>query len=154
MRKKGFKNTKQKRFGIGGIFKPSKFIKDKYEEDKKSLISYYQSLGYRDARIISDSVWRMPKKDYQINIKLNEGKKYYIGDISFLGNTTYSTEVLQKILGYKKGDIYDAVGFNKKVGEDGGKEDDSDLKSLYLNNGFLFSNVTPVDKSVSGDSIS
>lgn len=153
LRKKGFKNTKQKRFGIGGIFKPSKFIKDKYEEDKKSLISYYQSLGYRDARIISDSVWRMPKKDYQINIKLNEGKKYYIGDISFLGNTTYSTEVLQKILGYKKGDIYDAVGFNKKVGEDGGKEDDSDLKSLYLNNGFLFSNVTPVEKSVSGDSI-
>ena len=92
LKKKGFKNTKQKRFGIGGIFKPSKFIKDKYEEDKKSLISYYQSLGYRDARIISDSVWRMPKKDYQINIKLNEGKKYYIGDISFLGNQLRSEE--------------------------------------------------------------
>lgn len=153
LRKKGFKNTKQKRFGIGGILKPSKFIKDKYEEDKKSLISYYQSLGYRDATIVSDSVWRLPKQDYNIDIKLNEGKKYYIGDITFLGNTTYSTEVLQKVLGYKTGDIYDAVGFNKKVGEDGGKEDDSDIKSLYQNNGFLFSDVTPVEKSVSGDSI-
>ncbi|MDO4224410.1 MAG: BamA/TamA family outer membrane protein, partial [Bergeyella zoohelcum] len=65
----------------------------------------------------------------------------------------YSTEVLQKVLGYKTGDIYDAVGFNKKVGEDGGKEDDSDIKSLYLNNGYLFSQVIPVEKSVKGDSI-
>jgi outer membrane protein insertion porin family len=89
-----------------------------------------------------------------INVKLSEGKKYYIGDISFLGNTTFSTDFLQKILGYKKGDIYDAVGFNKKVGADGGKEDDSDIKSLYMNNGFLFSNVTPIEKSVKGDSIS
>ncbi len=153
LRKNGFKDTKQKRLSIGGILKPSKFIKDKYDEDKKSLISYYQSLGFRDARILSDSVYRQPGKDFNIDIKLSEGKKYYIGDISFLGNTTYSTEVLQKVLGYKSGDIYDAVGFNKKVGEDGGKEDDSDIKSLYLNNGYLFSSVVPVEKSVSGDSI-
>lgn len=153
LRKKGFKDTKQKRLGIGGILKPSKFIKEKYEDDKKNLISYYHSLGFRDARIISDSVSRNADNQFEIDVKLNEGKKYYIGDISFLGNTTYSTEVLQKVLGYKTGDIYDAVGFNKKVGEDGGKEDDSDIKSLYQNNGFLFSNVTPVEKSVVGDSI-
>lgn len=152
LRKKGFKETKQKRFGIKGILKPSKFIKDKYEEDKINLISYYNSLGFRDARIVSDSVWRNDK-GFNINVKLNEGKKYYIGDINFIGNTSYSTEVLQKLLGYRKGEIYDAVGFNKKVGEDGGKEDDTDIKSLYLNNGYLFSTVVPVEKAVRGDSI-
>lgn len=152
LRKKGFKDTKQKRFGIKGIIKPSKFLKDKYQEDKINLINYYNSLGFRDARILSDSVYRNDK-GFNINVKLNEGKKYYLGDISFIGNTSYATEYLQKLLGYKKGEIYDAVGFNKKVGEDGGKEDDSDIKSLYLNNGYLFSTVTPVEKAVRGDSI-
>ncbi|WP_294213401.1 outer membrane protein assembly factor BamA [uncultured Chryseobacterium sp.] len=153
LRKKGFKETKQKRFGIGGILKPSKFIEEKYQEDKQNLINYYNSLGYRDATIVSDSVWRNKRNNYEINVKLNEGKKYYIGDITFTGNTVYPTDYLQRMLGYKKGDIYDAVGFNKKVGEDGGKEDDSDIKSMYMNNGYLFSNVTPVEKSVNGDAV-
>ncbi|AZA52383.1 outer membrane protein assembly factor BamA [Chryseobacterium sp. G0201] len=153
LRNKAFKETKQKRFSIGGILKPSKFIEEKYQEDKQSLVSYYNSLGYRDAAIVSDSVWRNNKNDYEINVKLKEGKQYYIGDITFTGNTVYPTDYLQRLLGYKKGDIYDAVGFNKKVGEDGGKEDDSDIKSVYMNNGYLFSNVTPVEKSVDGDKI-
>ena len=151
LRKKGFKNTKQKRF-IAGILKPSKLIKEKYEEDKHNLINYYNSLGYRDAKIISDTITRSDK-GFDIKVKLEEGKKYYIGNIEFYGNTVFSTEVLQRLLGYKKGDIYDAVGFNKKVGEDGGKDDDSDLKSLYMNSGYLFSNITPIEKSVEGDSI-
>ena len=154
LRKKAFKDTKQRRFSIGGILKPSKFIESKYVGDKENLINYYNSLGFRDAKIVSDSVYRDQKNNYQIDVKLSEGKKYYIGDISFLGNTTFSTDFLQKVLGYKKGDIYDAVGFNKKVGADGGKEDDSDIKSVYMNNGFLFSNVTPIEKTVKGDSIS
>lgn len=153
LRKNAFKETKQKSWSIKGILKPSKFIQDKYEEDKGNLVNYYRSLGFRDAKIESDSVWRNPKNQYEINVKLSEGKKYYIGDVNFLGNTAFSTEYLQKILGYKTGDIYDAVGFNKKVGEDGGKEDDSDLKSIYMNNGYLFSSVTPIEKSVKGDSI-
>ena len=151
LRKKGFKNTKQKRF-FAGILKPSKLIKEKYEEDKHNLISYYNSLGYRDAKIISDTITRSDK-GFDIKVKLEEGKKYYIGNIEFYGNTVFSTEILQRLLGYKKGDIYDAVGFNKKVGEDGGKDDDSDLKSLYMNSGYLFSNITPIEKSVEGDSI-
>ena len=151
LRKKGFKNTKQKRF-FAGILKPSKLIKEKYEEDKHNLISCYNSLGYRDAKIISDTITRSDK-GFDIKVKLEEGKKYYIGNIEFYGNTVFSTEVLQRLLGYKKGDIYDAVGFNKKVGEDGGKDDDSDLKSLYMNSGYLFSNITPIEKSVEGDSI-
>lgn len=149
LRKKGFKDTKQRKFFS---LKTSKFIKEKYEEDKHNLINYYNSLGYRDAKIVSDSVTR-DKDGFNIGIKLEEGKQYYIGNIEFYGNTVYSTETLQRLLGYKKGDIYDAVGFNKKVGEDGGKEDDSDLRSLYLNNGYLFSNITPIEKSVEGDSI-
>lgn len=153
LRKKGFKDTKQKGLSLTRIFKPSRFIPEKYEADKKNLINFYQSEGFRDAQIVSDSVWRDKNRNYQINVKLAEGKKYYIGDITFTGNTTYSTEVLQKILGYKAGDVYDAVGFNKKVGEDGGKEDDSDIKSLYMNNGFLFANVLPVEKSVDGDKV-
>lgn len=154
LRAKGFKETKQKGFrNGGGIFKPSKFIKEKYEEDKKKLIAYYQSMGYRDARIVSDNISRNADGQYEIDVKINEGKKYYIGNISFLGNSAYPTETLQKLLGYKKGDIYDAVGFNKKVGDNGGSEDDTDIRSLYLNNGYLFSQVVPVEKSVKGDSI-
>jgi len=153
LRNKAFKETKQKRFGIGGIMKSSKFIEDKYQEDKQNLINFYNSLGYRDAVIVSDSVWRNKRNNYEINVKLKEGKQYYIGDVTFTGNTVFATEYLQRLLGYKKGDIYDAVGFNKKVGEDGGKEDDSDIKSVYMNNGYLFSNVTPVEKSVDGDKI-
>lgn len=152
LRKKGLKETKERNF-ILGIFKPSKFIKEKYETDKKNLISYYNSLGYRDAQIVSDSVWRNKNNNYDIKIKINEGKKYYIGKIDFSGNSSYTSDFLSKLLGYKTGDIYDAVGFNKKVGEDGGKEDDTDIKSLYLNNGYLFSNITPVEKAVRGDSI-
>lgn len=153
LRKKAFKDTKQKRIGIGGILKPSKFLQDKYQEDKKNLVNYYNSLGYRDARILSDSVYRNKNDQYEIDVKLYEGKQYYIGDITFVGNTVFSTEFLEKLLGYKKGDIYDAVGFNKKVGEDGGKEDDSDIRSLYMNSGYLFSNVIPIEKSIDGDKI-
>lgn len=153
LRKKGFKDTKQKRFSISGILKPSKFIPEKYQKDKRNLVDYYNTLGYRDARVVSDSVYRNAKNNYQIDVDVYEGKKYYIGDINFVGNTTFPTEYLQRVLGYKTGDIYDAVGFNKKVGEDGGKEDDSDIKSLYMNQGYLFSNVTPVEKAVKGDSI-
>lgn len=74
LRSKAFKDTKQKSFSIKGILKPSKFIEEKYEDDKDNLINYYRSLGFRDAQIVSDSVWRNPKNDFEINVKLNEGK--------------------------------------------------------------------------------
>jgi outer membrane protein insertion porin family len=135
------------------LLKPSKFIKDKYEEDKKTLVDYYNSLGFRDMRVVSDSVSRNTK-GYNIKVKVDEGKKYYIGDITFVGNTVFSTEALTKLLGYKKGDIYDSVGFKKKVGEEGGKEDNSDIASSYMDSGYPFSNVNAVEKSIKNDTIS
>lgn len=152
LRKKGFKDTKQKRFLIG-IIKPSKFVEEKYDKDKQHLVDYYNSLGFRDMRVASDSVWRNPK-GFNIDVNVDEGKKYYIGDITFSGNTVFSTDALKKILGYKKGDIYDSVGFKKKVGEGGqGEEDNSDIASTYMDNGYLFSNVTAVEKSIKNDTI-
>jgi len=149
--RKSFKETKKKRF-ILGIFKPSKFVKEKYEEDKKKLIEYYNSLGFRDMKIVSDSIFR-DDKGFTIKLNIDEGKKYYIGDITFSGNTVFSTDVLSRVLGYKKGDIYDSVGFKKKVGENGGKEDNSDIASSYMDAGYLFSNVTAIEKSIKNDII-
>jgi len=151
LRKKGLKNTKKKRFLLG-IFKPSKFIPEKYDEDKKKLIEYYNSLGFRDMKIVSDTIFRN-EKGFNIRLDLDEGKKYYLGDITFSGNTVFPTETLNRILGYKKGDIYDSVGFKKKVGEDGGKEDNSDIASYYMDSGYLFSNVTAIEKSIKNDTI-
>jgi len=151
LRRKGFKDTKQKRFLLG-ILKPSKLIQEKYDEDKKNLVDYYNSLGFRDMRIKSDSITRN-EKGFNINLDLEEGKKYYIGDISFVGNTVFSSEVLSQRLGYKTGDVYDAVGFKKKVGENGGEEDNSDVASTYMDGGYLFAEVTPVEKSISNDTI-
>jgi len=149
--RKGLKETKKKRF-ISGIFKPSKFIKEKYDDDKKKLIEYYNSLGFRDMKIISDSIFR-DDRGFTIKLNIDEGKKYYIGNITFSGNTVFSTDLLARVLGYKKGDIYDSVGFKKKVGENGGKEDNSDIASSYMDAGYLFSNVTAVEKSIKNDTI-
>ncbi len=153
LRAKGFKDTKQKRLSIGGILKPSKFVPEKYQKDKKNLVNFYNEKGFRDALINKDEVTRNPKNNVEINVDLTEGKKYYIGNITFEGNTAFSTEVLQRILGFKSGDVYDVVGFNKKLGEDGGKEDDSDIKSLYNNAGYLFANVNPIEKRIDGDKV-
>lgn len=151
LRRKGFKDTKQKRFLLG-ILKPSRLIEEKYEADKKNLVDYYNSLGFRDMRIVSDSIWRNDK-GFNINVNLNEGQKYYIGDITFVGNTVFSSEALAKVLGYKKGDIYDAVGFKRKVGENGGEQDNSDILSTYMDNGYLFANVNAVERGIRNDTI-
>lgn len=114
LRKKGFKDTKQKGFEIMRPFKASKFIQDKYDEDKVNLINYYNSLGFRDATIVSDKVSRNQKNNYDIDILLSEGKKYYIGDITFLGNTTFSTEYLEKVLGYQTETSTMQLGLTKR----------------------------------------
>ena len=116
-----------------------------------SILDFYKEKGYRDARIISDSVIT-DKNRITINIDLQEGNKYYIGDIAFLGNSVYSDAQLARALGLFKGDTYNGVLLKKRI-SDNTKPDGEDLSNLYQNNGYLFSNINPVEVSVLNDTI-
>ena len=147
--KKKMKKTKTKL--LGRFWKKSKFIEKEYKEDLKSILDFYKEKGYRDARIITDSVIT-DKNKITINIDLQEGNKYYFGDISFLGNSVYSDAQLSRALGLFKGDTYNGVLLKKRI-SDNTKPDGEDLSNLYQNNGYLFSNINPVEVSVENDTI-
>lgn len=146
--KKALKETKEK--SSWNILSSSKFQEKTFEEDKVLLIEKYNELGYRDAAIVHDSVYRNDDKTINIDLSIHEGPKYYFGDINFIGNTKYSTEMLKGILGIKKGDIY-----NKKVLQTRLEMNQSgrDVASLYLDDGYLFFNVEQVEKLVYNDTI-
>jgi len=147
-----FKDTKRKFWGR--FWKSSKYIKEKYKDDLQNLLDEYSELGYRDARIISDSiVWNENDKSINLEIKLEEGKRYYFGDISFLGNSNYSTAQLNRFLRIEKGDVYDAKLLNERVKGDG-SPDSEDISSLYQNSGYLFSQVNAVETRVDNNEIS
>jgi len=147
--KKKMKKTKTKLFGR--FWKKSKFIEKEYKEDLTSILDFYKEKGYRDARIITDSVIT-DNNNITINIDLQEGNKYYFGDISFLGNSVYSDAQLSRALGLFKGDTYNGVLLKKRI-SDNTKPDCEDLSNLYQNNGYLFSNINPVEVSVENDTI-
>jgi len=149
--KKSMKNTKV--VNPIRVLKASKFIKTKYEEDLVKIVDNYKEKGFRDARVVSDSVWLDKKRNkLAINIKVEEGRKYYFGNIKFLGNSVYSDQLLSTILGIKKGDTYNGVLLEKRVA-DKTKPDGEDLTNLYQNNGYLFSNINPVEVKTANDSI-
>ncbi|MDB0042468.1 outer membrane protein assembly factor BamA [Flavobacteriaceae bacterium] len=147
--KKKMKKTKTKL--LGRFWKKSKFIEKEYKEDLNSILDFYKEKGYRDARIISDSVIT-DKNRITINIDLQEGNRYYFGDIAFLGNSVYSDAQLARALGLFKGDTYNGVLLKKRI-SDNTKPDGEDLSNLYQNNGYLFSNINPVEVSVLNDTI-
>lgn len=149
--RKSMSETKQK--SIFHVLKASKFIKDKYKEDLVKVIDKYKEKGYRDARIISDSVI-FNKKDNNLSIKINleEGNKYYFGDIKFLGNTVYSDQGLSRALGVKKGDVYNGVLLQKRIA-DKSKPDGDDITNLYQNNGYLYSNINAIETKTANDTI-
>jgi len=149
--KGAMKNTKE-RFPFR-FWKGSKYIKEKYQEDLTSIVSKYKEKGYRDARIVSDSI-SYNKKNNTIGIKINleEGRKYYFGDIKFLGNTIYSDQGLQSMLGIKKGDVYNGVLLQKRIA-DKTKPDGEDITNLYQNNGYLFSTINAVETRTANDTI-
>ncbi len=147
--KKKMKKTKTKL--PGRFWKKSKFIEDDYQTDLSSIIDFYKEKGYRDARIISDTVVTNENL-IKLKIEINEGKKYYFGDISFLGNTVYSDDQLSKLLGLFKGDSYNGVLLKKRIA-DSSKPDGEDLTNLYQNNGYLFSSINPVEISAINDTI-
>jgi outer membrane protein insertion porin family len=145
------KETKERK--ITHIFKSSKFIKDKYKTDLEKVIEAYKEKGYRDARIVSDSVtYDKQKKALAIKVNVEEGNKYYFGNIKFLGNTVYSDQGLSRMLGIKKGDTYNGVLLEKRIA-DKTKPDGEDITNLYQNNGYLFSNINAVEVKTANDTI-
>ncbi len=141
------KETKEKNFWR--IFKVSKFIKENYEDDKKNIIAEYNKLGYRDARIISDSFY-VNKNLITLELNLEEGEKYKFGDISFVGNKIYSDKELNQILNIKQNDIFNQSILDQQIF---GSEKGVDISSLYLDDGYLFFNATPIEKNVSDNII-
>ncbi len=144
--KKYLKETKQKRWY--GLFKPSKYVPEKYEEDKKLLISKLNEKGYRDAKIIGDTLIAKEDGTLKLVIKLNEGKQYFFRNITWVGNKKFTSAQLSRVLRIKKGDVYDQSLLDKRL-----STDDDAVSNLYMDDGYLFFNVTPVEVSVENDSI-
>lgn len=134
------------------FFSSSKFNEVKYSEDKQSVLSYYNSRGFRDATMVADTQFYDNKGNLNIDIKVNEGRKYYFGDIVWKGNTKYSDSILNVLLGIKKGDIYNIETLNKRLGKQLSAEG-GDIGSLYMDDGYLFFRVEPIETSVYNDTI-
>ena len=150
MIEKSMKNTKRKKFYR--VFKRSKYITEDFKEDLSSIIDKYKERGYRDARIISDSIYDENKNEINVEISLTEGEKYSFGKIEYLGNTIYTDQQLNQILKIKEGDTYNGVELEKRIA-DRSDPDANDLSNLYQNNGYLFSSVTPVEVNADGNEI-
>lgn len=147
LRRKAMKGTNQKSLNI---FKSSKYIPHKYQENLKNVVEEYKSIGFRDAKIVADTVYNLDPKNLNIQITVEEGKPYYLGEVTYTGNSVFSTEILSRVFAYQKGDRYDAVGINKKIS---GSEKDDDIQTLYMDRGYLFANVVPIERNVNNDTI-
>lgn len=130
----------------------AKYNEKKYQEDKDKILNYYNSLGYRDAAIVSDTQYYNSKGNLNIKIKVSEGHKYYFGNVSWRGNTKYSDSVLANILGIQKGDTYDLDILNKKLGKELSPEG-GDISGLYMDDGYLFFRAEAVETAVYNDTI-
>ncbi len=149
--RRSFKKTHQKSINF---FKSTRLKDKEYEEDKDLLIDFYNSKGYRNAHILKDSIYEYEPNRLAVDIDLSEGNKYYIRDISWVGNSVYSTEQLQNMFAVKKGDTYDKKSMHKRLGI--GKEEnpeDMSIKSLYQNSGYLMSQIEPAETIIGTDSI-
>ncbi len=136
------------------FWQKTKFNEKEYEEDKELLLDFYNSKGYRNANILSDSVYRLNEKRLGIHIDLAEGNKYYIRNVNWVGNSKYDTEMLQRMLSVNKGDVYDKKSIHKRLGI--GKEqnpDDMSVSSLYQNEGYLMSQIEPAETIIGADSL-
>ena len=133
---------------LANILKSKKFTPERWAEDKKNLITKYNEYGYRDAMIVKDSVWNVDSKHVDIYVKVDEGKKYYIRNIKWVGNTVYSTDYLSRLLDMKKGDVYNQTYLNKRL-----SQDEDAVGNAYWNNGYLFYNLQPTEVNIVGDSI-
>ena len=146
--KMAMKDTKQK--GILRIIKRSKYTESSYEKDKISLLAKFNKVGLRDASISFDTVYQLNSKNLMIEINITEGEKYYFGDIEWLGNTKYRSSFLDTVLGIKKGDLYNRNLFEQRLN---GSGDGRDINSLYMDQGYLFFQVMPVENNVNQNMI-
>ena len=147
---RSMKKTRDKR--LQNFFSSKKFQEKEYENDKRSLITAFNEAGYRDARIVKDTMYYIEPNRLQIDFEIDEGKKYYFRDITWTGNSIYDSENLNKVLKINKGDVYDVVTMEKRL-FGGGKQSDYDVTKLYRDNGYLFFQVQPVEMNVEGDSV-
>lgn len=148
--RKAMKNTKKMFFGR--FWKTSKYIDEKFKEDLENIVTTYSERGYRDARVLNHKLTWNKDNTINLDIEVEEGKKYYFGDILFLGNSKYTDEQLSQMLKIEKGDTYNGKILKERVTGDGTPDSD-DIASLYQNNGYLFSRVMPVETKVQNDSI-
>ena len=133
---------------LTNMFKSKKFTDERYHEAKQALIDKYNELGFRDATILEDSVSNYDDKHVNVYVKVDEGDKYFIRNITWVGNTVVTTDYLNAVLEMKKGDVYNQKHINKRL-----KEDDDAAGNWYYNNGYVFSNIDPVEVNIVGDSI-
>lgn len=133
---------------LATFLKSKKFTEERYKTDKKNLIEKYNELGYRDMEIVEDSVWNHDEKHVNVYVKVDEGQKYYIRNITWVGNTVVSTDYLAMLLDMKKGDVYNQKQLNKRL-----TEDEDAVGNYYWNNGYLFYNLEPAEINIVGDSI-
>ena len=147
---RSMKKTKDNRFI--NIFNSKKFNEKEYENDKKNLISTFNEAGYRDAKIVKDSIYYMEPNRLGIDFQIDQGRRYYFRDITWTGNSVYSSETLNEILQIKKGDVYDVVTMEKRL-FGGGKQNEYDVSKLYRDNGYLFFNIQPVELNIQNDSV-
>ena len=133
---------------LSQMFKAKKFTDERYQEAKEALIDKYNELGYRDMTILEDSVWNHDEKHVNIYVKVEEGQKYYVRNITWVGNTVASTDYLSAVLGMKKGDVYNQRLLQKRL-----SEDEDAVGNYYWNNGYLFYNLQPTEVNIDGDSI-
>ncbi|WP_452221854.1 outer membrane protein assembly factor BamA [Lacinutrix salivirga] len=148
--RKAMRNTKKKNFLR--VLKRSKYIEADFKEDLTSIVDKYKENGYRDARVISDTLTFNNDETISLAIKVEEGEKYSYGEISFIGNTVYSDAFLKRKLRIEKGDTYNGVELEKRIA-DNTRPDADDITNLYQNNGYLFSTINPVETNADGNVI-
>ncbi len=147
---RSMKKTRDARFM--NFFSSKKFNESEYDNDKRAMISVFNEAGFRDARIVKDTMYYVEPDRLQIDFEIDEGKQYYFRDITWTGNSVFSSQALNEILMIGKGDVYDVVTMEKRI-FGGGKENELDITKLYRDNGYLFFGIQPVELNIQGDSI-
>ena len=147
---RSMKKTRDAR--LQNFFSSKKFQENEYDNDKRAMLSVFNEAGYRDARIVKDTMYYVEPDRLQIDFEIDEGRRYYFRNITWTGNSVYSSQTLNDILMIKKGDIYDVVTMEKRL-FGGGKQSEYDVSKLYRDNGYLFFNLQPVELNIEGDSV-